>query len=263
MKRLIAMLLRQIGLMTPNIRFIRAIPNLFLRPVHLALGLGGGVVDVGGFKMRLDPKECVDAALWFTPHLYDRKELRFLRSRFSSDTDGWFVDLGANIGFWSLCFASWFPRWSILSVEANPDTFQVLLENIAMNGWIDRITALQLGVSDSVGELPLYCNDSGNRGGDSFTSFASHRARRVIVPVKPLDVIFSENGVDKVNVLKIDIEGLESAVLSRFFSNAGEDVWPVYICAEVIHDPKVTSLLKSQGYRIAVVGRENIVFVRG
>lgn len=111
-----------------------------------------------------------------------------------------------------------------------------------INGF-DRIVALQLGISDSEGKLPLYCNDSGNRGGDSFASFASNRRRSIVVPVKTLDAIFVEYGIEKINVMKIDIEGLEFKALSRFLSIAPEQVWPSYICVEVTHSPEAKSLL--------------------
>lgn len=162
--------------------------------------------------MRLDPSECVDGDLWFAPHLYDRSEIRFLRKRMRED--GVFVDVGANVGFWSLLFANVFPRARICAIEANPATFRVLSENIEINVF-QNITALNMGVSDNVGELPLYCNDTGNRGGDSFSETTSDRTRRLMIPIKPLAAILAEANLESVDVLKMDIEGFEERVLNR------------------------------------------------
>jgi len=92
---LIKTLLRLIGRAVPDIRFVRAIPNRILKPLHKALGFDGGIVNVLGFQMRLDPNECVDGWLWFSPHLYDRIEIDFLMKHFPND--GVFLDVGANI----------------------------------------------------------------------------------------------------------------------------------------------------------------------
>lgn len=251
-------LLRWIGHQTPNIRYVRAIPNRILKPLHSRFGLGGGVVDVLGFAMRLDPQECVDAGLWFAPHLYDRSEMGFLLQQFPKQ--GVLLDVGANIGFWSLRFACAFPQSRICAIEANPTTFQVLNENIQINGF-RNVIPINAGVSDEVGQLPLYCNDTGNRGGDSFALGAAERNRSVMVPVKPLAAILADAGLESVDVMKIDIEGFEERVLTRFFSEAPRSLWPHIICAEITHVPEVVALLQNVGYRLALAARENSVLI--
>jgi FkbM family methyltransferase len=254
---MISAALRWIGHQTPNIRYVRAFSNLFLLPLHKALGLKGGVVDVLGFKMRLDPREYVDGGLWFTPHLYDRAEISFLLNRFPEQ--GVFIDAGSNIGFWSLRFAHAFPQARILAIEANPATFQILSENIRINKF-SGITPVHVGVSDGHGELALYCNDTGNRGGDSFASGTAIRNRSIMVPVKPLAAILADAGLQGIDVMKMDIEGFEEKVLTRFFSDTPRSSWPRYICAEIRHVPQVTVLLENNGYKLALSAWENSVF---
>jgi FkbM family methyltransferase len=254
---MIADLLRWIGHHTPNIRYVRAIPNMILKPLHKKLGLMGGVVDILGFSMRLNPQECVDADLYFAPHLYDRDEIHYLLQKFSKQ--GVFIDAGANIGFWSLLFAEKFPQAKIYSIEANPSTFDILRENIEINKFLN-IHAINIGVSDKFGEFPLYCNDTGNRGGDSFASVASDRNRNIMVATKPLTSIFEEADIKKIDIMKMDIEGFEEIVLSSFFSEAPKTLWPRFICAEIIHVPQVMNLLHSVGYHLMLTARENCVY---
>lgn len=257
---MISKLLHWIGHQIPNIRYVRAIPNQILKPLHRLFGLGGGVVDVLGFKMRLDPKECVDAGLWFAPHLYDCAEMNSLLHGFPNQ--GVLLDVGANIGFWSLRFAYTFPQASIYAIEANPITFQVLFENIQINKF-HNITPVHVGVSDGFGEFPLYRNDTGNRGGDSFALGMTGRNRSVMVPVKPLATILADAGLTSIDVMKIDIEGFEERVLTSFFSEAPRSLWPRFICAEVTHLPQVVTLLQSVGYYLVLAARENNVFALG
>ena len=249
--------LRWIGRQTPNIPFIRAIPNRILKPLHFAMGLNGGVVNVLGFKMYLEPSECVDGNLWFSPQLYDRAEIRFLLARMPHD--GVFVDVGANIGFWALYFSYFHPKSRICAIEANPATFTVLLKNIEINAF-RNILPILVGVSDHFGELPLYCNDNGNRGADSFADYANDRARRLMVDVKPLLSILISSGEDRIDVMKIDIEGFEDRVLMRFFSEAPNRLWPHFICAEISRVPQVIPLLQNKGYRTVFSAGENCVF---
>jgi len=207
--------------------------------------------------MRLDPGECIDANLWFAPHLYDRAEIDFLLQRFPKQ--GVFIDVGANIGFWSLRFAHTFSQASIYAIEANPATFNVLRENIQINHFFN-ITPVHIGVSDEFGELPLYCNDTGNRGGDSFALCMAKRNRSVIVPVKPLAAILADASLERVDVMKMDIEGFEERVLARYFSEAPHSYWPRVICTEICHVPQVADLLQNMGYRLSLAARYNSIF---
>ncbi len=250
-------LLRWVGHRVPDIRYVRAIPNQILMRLHNSMRLNGGLVDVLGFKMRLDPRECVDAQLWFAPHLYDKREIDFLFQRFPQT--GVFLDVGANVGFWSLRFSQAFPSASIYSIEANPSTFQLLQENIHVNNFTN-IKPLNVGVSDDFGELPLYCNDTGNRGGDSFVVGSDHRKRTVIVTVKPLYAIITDLHVKTIDVLKMDIEGLEEKVINQFLVDAPVNLWPRLICAEISHAPSVMESLEAVGYRLALKARENRIY---
>jgi len=256
-QKVICDLLRWIGRKTPNIPYVRAIPNRLLKPLHLTFGMEGGVVEVLGFRMHLEPNECVDGNLWFAPHLYDRDEIRFLIQQMPED--GIFVDVGANIGFWSLYFSHFYPRSRICAIEANPETFSVLLENIKINAF-HNIIPIHVGVSDNTGELPLYCNDRDNRGADSFADYANNKARYVLVAVKPLVPILVAAGVTRIDVLKMDIEGFEARVLVRFFAEAPRRLWPSFICVEVSHVPQVVPLLQKRGYCIVLSSGENCVF---
>ncbi len=55
-------------------------------------------------------------------------------------TDGWAIDLGANIGFLAVYFAKRFPH--VLAVEAHPRTCDLLRENIDLHGCEDRVSVV-------------------------------------------------------------------------------------------------------------------------
>ena len=45
--------------------------------------------------------------------------------------------------------------------------------------------------------------------------------------------------IEKIDIMKLDIEGYEQQVLEKFFAESAVDLWPKYICTEVSHTPKV------------------------
>lgn len=253
---MLAETIRWVSHKVPNIRYVRSIPHRILKPMHKALRLQGGLVDVLGFKMHLDPNECVDSHLWFTPRSYDCQELDFLMHRFPDR--GVFLDAGSNIGYWSLRFAQRFPNCRIYAIEANPATFDILSQNINVNGY-NNIQAINVGISDEEGKLPLFCNNTGNRGGDSFSLTASDRKVSVTVPVKPLSMILQHAQIAGIDILKLDIEGFESRVLKKFFDESDRNLWPKYLCTEFSHAPEVIELITSKGYERVLTARENCI----
>lgn len=248
--------MRWIGKQIPSIRYIRAIPNRILKPIHKIFRLGGGVVDVMGFVMRLDPQECVDGNLWFAAHLYDRLEIDFLLHKFPKQ--GVFLDVGANIGFWSLRFAHVFPEASVYAIEANPSTYNILCENIQLNNFCN-IKPIHVGVFNEFGVLPLYLNNTGNRGGDTFIP-TNGRNTCVMVPTKPLISIINDYNIPRIDAIKIDIEGLEEKTLECFFREAPRNLWPHFICAEISHILQLSKLLYLYNYHLVLSTQENSVF---
>jgi FkbM family methyltransferase len=255
--KILVYLLRLIGQHIPNISLVRAIPNRILKPIHLQFNRDIRVVDVLGFKMKLDPAECVDGNLYFSPQLYDKNEIMYLIKKMPKD--GVFVDVGGNIGFWGLYFSSILPKSKIFVIEANPDTCNVLRENISLNRF-SNITLINVGVSDECGKMDLWCNDDGNRGADSFLGVDIDMKRSISVIVKPLFQVLLEAGASRMDVMKIDIEGFELKVLTKFFLDAPHELWPRFICVEVSHDNNVIFALENLGYKNLIAVGENCVF---
>jgi FkbM family methyltransferase len=122
--------------------------------------------------------------------------------RFS--VDGTTVDLGANIGAFSILSASY--GCKVLAVEPEPHNVNALINNIAINNMQDRITVASLGVSDFNGTAKI-----GNNGGGASIKDSSENDS--IVSVITLDELFLRYSIDKVNILKIDVEGSETEII--------------------------------------------------
>ena len=102
-------------------------------------------VEALGVRLRLHPEDnFCENRLLFMPQFYDPQEFAFL-ARVLTPTSG-FVDIGANVGIYTLIAAKRFaPRGRILAVEPDPVTFGRLATNLALNG-LAQVQARQLAV---------------------------------------------------------------------------------------------------------------------
>jgi FkbM family methyltransferase len=204
------------------------------------------------FDMLLDPCECVDGGLLFYPDLYDRREISFLRRVLRpGDT---FLDIGANIGFYSLIASSIVgPSGQVISVEADPDTAMRLKEHLKINRCRNSIV-YQVGISDKYETLSLAVNQHGNRGGSSFLADSN---RTIPVDCQPLAEFLASALAGKVaRLMKMDIEGMELRVMRAFMSAAPKDIWPEYLIIEDNQNlynaagGEIVPLLESGGYKV-------------
>lgn len=123
-----------------------------------------------------------------------------------------FVDVGANIGLYSVAAAQAVgPTGHVVAVEPTPRTAAVLRQNIQLNGLLEShdITVHECAVGAETGSasLALHASDSGHNSlfADSDTTGA------VVVDVVPLDDLVPAGA--RVDIVKIDVEGAELAVL--------------------------------------------------
>jgi FkbM family methyltransferase len=111
---------------------------------------------------------------------------------------GLFVDVGANVGTYTIWAAE--AGADVIALEPAADTFGLLLENIALNGY--QVTALQAAAGDHCGSARFTVGrDAGNHldpGGAAETSLVT---------------IDSLIGNRHVTGMKVDVEGFEIDVL--------------------------------------------------
>jgi FkbM family methyltransferase len=122
------------------------------------------------------------------------------------------VDIGAHIGSFTVWAARKSASARVLAVEPNPETFQRLRDNIVRNGLDSRVTALAAAVGPEPGTSSLELVDH---------SLGTRLARRSgpadgpTVVVQTLDQLLDATGMDSIDFLKIDCEGLEYDVIDQ------------------------------------------------
>lgn len=160
---------------------------------------------VNGMKVRVSSNPRVEQEIFLFGE-WEPLFTRYLRS--IPPNDGIFLDIGANIGYFSLVACSSFRE--VHAIEASPSTNRRLVENIAANN-IDNIHVYQTAVGGIEGHIDFYQNREQSGGASVFRTEAS--LFEASVPIAPVEVIL--DGIDwgRVRFVKIDVEGLEAPVL--------------------------------------------------
>jgi len=217
-----------------------------------------------GVNYRLYPSDNVtDQKILFGSRKRDHAELAALRKVVCNG--GIFIDIGANIGYYSLMAAS-FGAARILAIEPNPHVLERLAFNIAANGYDERITTLPVALGETAGQATLFIPEQGDIGGGRISD---HRieGRQVTVAVQPLTAILAEQGIERIDALKIDVEGMEDAVLFPFFEQAPRAQWPCLVIIEHSSGKDwkrdILSWLLANGYRATLQTRSNVVLQPG
>jgi FkbM family methyltransferase len=127
-----------------------------------------------------------------------------------------FVDVGANVGGYSLRLRRHYPSAKILAIEPNPKTFTKLRHAICD----EKTVLIDKGLGATEGTLPFFdrrdCDGSSGHGSlyeAVITGIHKVDTVRVDVPITTLDRIVQEQVLNRISLLKIDTEGHELAVL--------------------------------------------------
>jgi len=136
------------------------------------------------------------------------REIEFLKTSLPSGAV--FLDVGANRGVFSLLVADLAIHPQVFAFEPHPTTFKWLKQNLDQTGK-DCFTALNLAVSDNAGEVRF---SSGNASATNrIVQSNNFELPAIGVTAITLDQFIGEQHLDKVDLLKIDVEGFEPNVL--------------------------------------------------
>ena len=122
-----------------------------------------------------------------------------------------FLDIGANMGFYSLALSAENPTLTVESFEPQPKVFAILSKNIHLNNFSSRIETHNKGLGDAKGELTMYIPKFTGTGGASFKNLHEDEgeATQIKVPVNVLDEVLKTQP----DLIKLDVEGCEFNVI--------------------------------------------------
>lgn len=173
---------------------------------------GSIVIEViHDLKVEYEYDSAIGKSLFFKGD-FEEQEIHFSLERSLDAKDPIILDIGANIGWHSLKWAQKRQDATIFAFEPSPITREFLQRNIDANHFGERIHAIPYAVSDKFGFAKFFhCQDN------AYSSLKDTKRKHVSgcleVPVTTVDEFIASKSLDRVTLIKIDVEGFEKEVL--------------------------------------------------
>jgi len=162
---------------------------------------------VPGARVSVSLNDRIGRLMW--TGCYEPELVALLRQVLDPGTT--FVDVGAHIGYFSIVAAALVGEsGAVHSFEPDPDCFSRLVLNSRAYPWV---TTYNSAVADRNGEISFYRSPKQSESGWGAIFNEDGKRAELSVRVCTLDNWMSEEGIEKISVLKMDVEGSEYRVL--------------------------------------------------
>ena len=172
----------------------------------IGMGIRSEFVKIGEQKLFLDKEDSLMLSIKNNDHeVLETEYLKYIIQE--GDT---VIDLGANIGYYTLIFAKLVGESGhVFAFEPEPSNFELLSKNIKENKH-ENVTLVQKATSNKNSKIKLYV---------SKRNLASHRIfdagdkrKSIEIDVITLNEYFKKN-TNPIKIIKMDVEGAEGATL--------------------------------------------------
>jgi len=183
------------------------------------------------------------------------------------------IDIGAHTGLYAIYSQAKNPAAKVYAFEPYPANARRLKKNIALNGMTDSIHVREMALGKTSGMLEFAVPEK-EQICDVLSAdiqFTNRFYRQWIqyttiqVPQNTLDEFVRQEGVDHVDLIKIDVENFELAVLEGSMETLRTH-GPVILLESFVDDERIQFFeqqLKPMGYQCFVIGQNGIVQLPG
>ena len=162
---------------------------------------------VHGFQITLDLSDHIQRLVYMGA--YERWETSVFSLNVKHGMN--VIDVGANIGYFTLLAARLVgPSGKVIAVEPEENAFSSLKKTVHENQ-INQVRLLKCGLGRTQGfaNLPSAVN-----GNNSPSLFDDSNKNKLKIQIRTLDEIIENCGLDRVDLLKVDVEGYEPEVFA-------------------------------------------------
>ena len=177
---------------------------------------------------------------------------RIQTKELSLPSSGIVIDIGANIGAFSLMAAEQLHEGLVLSYEPEVNNYSALVKNIAYNKLENKVKPIQLAVSDKVGEQFLFLGEASGYHSisPSESTNAFDETEREMVKTTTLSELFRENKISNCAFLKMDCEVAEKSILLNADLNDLKKISKIVIECHNGYS-EIIQRLKGAGFKIS------------
>jgi FkbM family methyltransferase len=171
--------------------------------------------------------------------------------KFLSDSSN-ILDLGANIGVWSIALSKTSPRGQIFAFEPQSETYKQLCANLFINGCKNVIPhRFGLGTRKQSGKtLTMQINPENNGASKIVSDEKSENSEIQKIDIKSL----SDFDFPKIRLIKMDVEGFELNVLNGGEQLIKRDKPVIFFEAWEKNQKEMFQWFEKRGYIITKLG---------
>lgn len=173
--------------------------------------------DGKSFQLASLPQNYLSFELFWRGTVYYEPVTTLLACELARGADT-FIDVGANIGFFSLVLSTSKPGLRVISFEPNPKNFQLLNANVHLNQF-SNVTCEPLALSDISGTGALFLSPS-DMSASLEQDFEDTPGPVLKVSTATLDGYLAQRSPSGPVLIKVDVEGHEAA----FFKGARQTI---------------------------------------
>jgi len=168
-----------------------------------------------------------------------------------------FLDIGANIGYYSILGCSINDRLTVYAFEPSTGPIAYLFENIQINNVLNNVFAEQLALSDTSGEIDFYeiknakfpeiKNLSGEHNIGTKKDKISCKTK---VSSITLDEYTKVKSIEAIDLIKLDTEGAEVLILKGAKDTINRNK-PIIICETLFNkiENKLDAIMREYNYK--------------
>jgi len=168
------------------------------------------------------------------------------------------IDIGANIGAFSIFAAKKYPKSRIFSYEPDEKNFEKLKKNLSVNG-IENVKIFNYAVGKDNGKMFLFSNLDGSFGTVGSSTIEEGPIKKEVQSIN-LENILKINKIDFCDLLKLDCEGAEYDILYSSNKETFDKIDLISLEYHNLQGHKGTNLevfLKNLGYDVKLFTNKN------
>lgn len=208
--------------------------------------------NFGDFSMFIDPHDTLQIA---GTGKFEETETQTILSFVKEDTV--MLDIGANMGFYSIRVGQKASAGKIIAFEPDPGNFATLQKNLALNN-LTNVTTYNAALSDKKDTMRLYKHPF--NVGDYRLYNDGDFSEYVDVPTLQLDDIVNE----RVDLIKIDVQGFEyfvlkggTSLLTNYRPIVISEFWPRGLRNSGASPAEYLTMMNGLGYSVSRIDEEN------